>query len=326
MWPLVKSLSQEIIVDGEVVSGDGSWTGQYCLIKEYYEIPNPVNWLDTLISERGTASPKSLNASSINTQTVIQHTWRFDQYGAMVGAYSFRAVQDFLMVGGSSYDYIGGWQHQTLFRTGETLWQYVPDLSGSVAGYDLKATADVTSNTGSVQVNTGHCTSSGDPASHFVQFTKLSGTPQVALGMGYIRTKGQGLPANRSQNTRVWQMSNSEKQYPVAVDGARYSGTIVPSGTQVEFAFWDYGWAFGSNTTHTCDAVYEDGGYVWRVIDIHDTVSYQRITMPSNLEGRAVTLYSSGGTFTLHSDIVTCGTITVSTSGGWGRGIIRVGP
>jgi len=80
------------------------------------------------------------------------------------------------------------------------------------------------------------------------------------------------------------------------------------------------------NPTHTVDAIYEDDGKAYRVIDIHDTVSFYSVPMPADLVGKKITVVSKSASLTLHtSDFVPSGGLMVSTTGGWGRLIAEIG-
>lgn len=327
VWPLAQDLTHEIMLDDVTpITADGVYNGDSVTVRERYGIPNPARWLAALISEKGTATPKALNDPAIPTQVYVDQSWRFDRFGSMVGYNNTLFAQEANLPTTGSYSYVGAWQHQTIFKASHTLWQYVPDLSGTVGGYDLKAGADITANASTVTVLTSHASDPTDPPSHFAQYLKLSGTPVYGLATGYMRTKGAGVPATRAQNFNVWQLSTSEKQYPVAWDGDRYASDNIPAGTMLSTAFWDMAYDMADYPTHTVDAVYEDDGKVYRVIDIHATVSFYSVPMPAELVGKPVTVISKSSSLTLHTDaFVPSGGLMVSITGGWGRLIAEIG-
>jgi hypothetical protein len=323
LLPLVQSLTQKIYVDGVEVVGDGWWDGQSAEITEVYSIPNPAQWLADLIAARGTSSPKVLSDATNQTQMKISQTWRFDRYGAMTGYSTHQAIQEFNLITTGSYDYIGAWQRQSIFKTSHTLWQYVPGLSGTVSGYDLTATADITSNVSSPTVGVANVANIANPPAHFAQFVKLSGTPVHGLAMGYMTTKAAGVPATRDNLSKFWQLSSSEKQYPVAWDGGQFAGQLVPAGTVMQTAFWDALYHMADFPTHTVDVAYADGSKTYRVIDIHATVTGYAIQMPRDAVGKNVTVLDSTN-MTVLSGIVDGSGVLVTTTGGYGRAILEL--
>ena len=321
--PAIHSLTHEMLIDDKTaISDDGVYSGQSFTIRERYTIPNPAEWLATLISEKGTATPKALSNTANAAQVVVDRSFRFDRYGSMVVYDQTYAAEGFAM---SSTDYLGGWQHNSIIKSGHTLWQYVPDLSGTVGGYDLKGLADISSNNATVTVPVSASSDVANPPSHFAQVTKLSGTPVYGLAMGYIRTKGAGVPATRATNTNVFELSTAEKMYPRSYDVGAL-GSTVTAGAVKATAIWEAAYPLAGNTTHTVDVTYEDAGKVFRVIDIHATVSFHTVPMASDLVGLPLTVISKSSSLTLHTDqFVPSSGLLVSTTGGWGRLIVQVG-
>lgn len=322
-WPLVQDYALSAWVDGATPLQDGTpLDGAYVEVRESYGIPNPANWLATLIAERGTATPKALNDPAITTQLYVDQVWRFDRFGAMVGYGVYRAGQEFEL---RSSDYFGAWQHQTIFKSGHTTWQYMAGVASAIGGYDFTATADITSNSGERLLVTSNASDPAKPPSVFAQFLKLSGDPVLGLAHGYLTTTGAGKPVQRADNTNLFRLSTSEKMYPVAVDGGAFASGLVPAGTVMSVGFWDMAFDMSDNPARTVDAIYEHAGKAYRVVDVHDTVAYGALNMPAELTGRPVTVIEEQGGFTLHSDeFVPAGGLTYSVSGGYGRAIIEV--
>lgn len=326
VWPIVKSLSQECLVEGVTpVSADGAYSGSFVTVRETYEIANPAAWLDTLKSERGTLTPKDLSHSSIPSQVRIDQTWRFDQYGGMTGYHTFTALQEIKLTTGSSYDFISCWQHQSIFASGHTLWQYMPGISGSVGGFAFSDRADITANAASVIVSKTDCADQANPTSHFCQYTYAGGAPVNGLAFGYMRQRGQGLPATRAQNARIWQMSSSEKQYPVAIDGQRFASQLVPAGTVLQTGWWSFAQPMASYPSYTIYAMYEDAGKAYLVLDVHETVTNRAVPIPRELMGRPLSVVDKSASFTLVSEMVTGDGLICSVSGGKGNAVIQIG-
>ncbi len=324
IWPLVQNYTLSAKMEGETDLVDGTpANGSYFELRESYGIPNPANWLATLISEKGTATPKALNDPAITTQLYVDQVWRFDRFGAMTGYGTYRAGQEFEI---RSTDYFGAWQHQTLIKTSHTLWQYMAGVASAIGGYDFTATADITSNSAERALLTSNVSDAAKPSAVFAQFLKLSGNPVLGLAHGYMTTTGVGKPAERADNTYLFRLSSSEKMYPVAIDGGAFPSGLVPAGTVMQVGFWDQCYDMSDTPTRTVDAVYEHAGKVYRVVDIHDTITYGSLDVPAELVGKPVEVVESQGGFTLHSDeFVPAGGLTYSVSGGYGRAIIAIG-
>lgn len=327
VWPAVQGLVQEIMLDDVTpITADGTHNGSSVTVRERYGIPNPARWLALLISEKGTLTPKVFSDPAVPTQVYVDQSWRFDRFGSMVGYNNTLFAQEAALPTAGSYSYIGGWQHQSIFKTSHTLWQYVPDLATTIGGYDLKAGADITANASTLDVTVAEASDPADPPSHIAQYLKLAGTPVYGLAMGYLRNKGAGDPSERADNTYLFRISSAEKTYGVAYDGSRFPSGVVPAGRMFSTAFWDMAYDMADYPTHTVDAVYEDNGKVYRVIDIHATAAFYSVPMPADLIGKPVSVVSKSSSLTLHTDaFVPSGGLMVSVTGGWGRLIAEIG-
>jgi hypothetical protein len=328
-FPFVQEPVRSITVDSVEITGDGTYyASDEVVINETYRVPNPAQWLLDIIASKGTLTPKWLDDPSNVTQMTVTQSWHFDKYGSMTLHHNTTSSSEVAVAGTGSFDYFpGGWQHQSLFRSGHTVHQYIPDLAGTVGGYDFKNIADVTANAASVVVAKSDSTDTADPPSHFAQLLKTSPGAVATFGLafGYMRTRGQGLPANRTQNFRVWQLSTAEKQYPLAVDYLRFPAGRMPAATSLDIFSWECGYKMDVHPTYTVDAVYTDSGKVYRVIDIHDTIANEWIEVPDGLLGEPITNISVAGGMTVHSTHVGIEGIEVSVTGGWGRAILEIG-
>jgi hypothetical protein len=326
IFPLAQDYSYSVLVDGRTVNGSGPYIGRKAEVRESYGIPNPASWMTALIAEKGTLTPRGLNHTSNDTHVEQSARWLFDKFGAQVGYFDHYVAQGYGRSGGSTDDYWGGQQWQVISRqTGETVHQYVPDLVGAVGGYDFKAIADITANASAVTVAKTDCVDPTNPASHFAQIIKDAGTnPTFGFVHGYARHTGVGVPAARaSLVTEVWQLSTSEKQYIRAVDAG--AGATAVAGETYQAVTYNRFYDMAANPTYTVNAVveYEDGTVHW-IFDCHDTLTETWVALPESLIGRGATVVDSTA-FTLHSAAVTSQGLQVSTTGGYGRAVVRIG-
>lgn len=322
-WPCIRNHVRAVKLNGSVAVTTGEYAARYVTVEESYDIVNPARWLLLLIAQKGTSSPIPLDDPSVPIQMTIYNTWRFDKYGGMTNTNRVVVSQEASMGTTGSYNYWGGWQYQRI--SGADCWQYFPDLSGAVGGYDFTNIANVTSNSSTVSIAKSNSINTSDPPSHWAQLTK-DGTGGFIRGFaaGYQRTTGQGIPATRAQNTWLYQLSTSEKQYPVAVDGTRFPSARIPVATDLTTVVWECAYKMDSNPTYTVNAAYEYNDKVYRVIDVHASLTNQEIPVPAGLVGRSVTVISTGGTITVHSSTVASNsTVSISTTT-WGRAILEI--
>lgn len=329
-WPALQDYVVTALIDDTVITADGTYSGERAEIREEYGIPNAADWLATLISEKGTSSPKNPSDSSIDTQIEVNCSWQFDRYGARTGYFDHYVVQPYTRIAES--DYYGAHQQQVLYRrSGESVWAYVPGVSGTISGYDLTAGADVTANASTVNVEKADCVDTANPASHFAQYVKDSGgTPRFGYVMGYARHIGLGVPASRAAAiTRAFQLSPIEKMYPYAKDTS--AGATASAGESDMVVTYD-GYHDMSNATHTVNRLveYADGKVHW-IFDVHATLSGEWVVpgtlgrVPPELIGRPVTLLD-GVQFTLHTDdVLTAKGFRVTTTDGYGRAVVQIG-
>lgn len=343
-YPMLQNLIRRVYADdelvyseapGESILGDGLYGCSTARVRETYGIPNPAQWLLDLQAAQGTMTPKWLNDPSNQTQVTIDQTWYYDIYGAQTGSTQAVAVQSFTMAGSGSYDYFGGHQHQALAKTGHKLLQYLPNLSAPVSGYDFTALADITANTLSVQVTTANYANPLYPPGRSAQILMETATSikKYGFAMSYLAYR-----MTLAQNAKQWQLSNSEKQYPVGFDYNRWPNSggykTVPAGTTLPpILFFDQSYIMDTRQTLTVDALYQDpiDDKPYRVLDIHATLSNAQISMPASLVDFPVAVVpnSASASFTLHSATVqaggpTGGYVEVSVSGGYGFAVLKV--
>lgn len=327
--PLAQNYTSAIYVDGVQVTADGTYSGYRAEVRESYGIPNPARWLTALIAAKPAVTPLLPNDPANATQIEVNASWQFDRYGAQVGYFDHYVVEQYARSGGSTDDYFGAQQWQVSYRNvaaGETVWQYVPDLTGSVGGYDFSNIAEITNNAATVTVAKADCLNTSNPASHFAQIIKDSGGNKLrGFVHGYARNVGVGVPATRAALcVELWQLSTAKKQYIRAVDSGY--GATAAAGENLQAVTFNSYYDMSANTNYTVNAMFElaDGKVHW-VFDCHATLSATWITMPPELVGKLVAVLDSTN-FTLHTTaVVTAKGLRVSTSGGRGRAVIQIG-
>jgi hypothetical protein len=323
VYPYVADYSVAVYVDGVAVAADGTGKGQRAEIRESYKIPNPADWLTTLIAERGTGTPKEVTDAAIDRHIDVSFSHQFDRYGSNVIYVDHYVLQDYAR---GSADYWGGQQWQAIYRLGgETLHQYVPDLSGTVGGYDLTGIADITSNSSAVTVPRSSCVDADNPASHFTQQIQSGGSPVRAFSHGYARHIGIGVPATRAAvTTDIFELSSSEKQYPYAVDAG--AGATASAGEHYTAVCWNAIQDMSGTPDETVNSLveYADGTVHW-IIDLHRTATAEWFDLPDDLIGRPVTVLDSTGFTLISDDVVTPRGLRVSVPGSYGRAVVEIG-
>ncbi|ASK88455.1 hypothetical protein [Sphingorhabdus sp. SMR4y] len=323
---LLQSHAVSVWLDGVELTADGVYRGYRAEVQESYGIPNPADWLTQLIAGKGAASPRLLSDSQNATHVDLSISYQFGRFGEMVTYFDHYVAQGYARTGDG---YWGAQQWLVLFRrsgSGDRINQYIPDLSGTVGGYDFSAIADIESNSSSVNVMASDCVDPSNPASHFAQICKTSGgDPRWGFAYGYARHVGIGVPATRATLVdRILNISNVEKQYPGGVDGE--AGATASAGENHLAVCWNQYYDMADNQEYTCNNVVEfaDGTVHW-TIDIHDTLDGVWINHDAfkYLIGKSATVIDSTA-FTLHSAAVTPKGLRVSTTGGYGRAVVSI--
>lgn len=323
---LLQSHEVSVWLDGVELTADGVYRGYRAEVQESYGIPNPADWLTQLIAEKGAASPRALSDSQNDTHVSLSISYQFGRFGEMVTYFDHYVAQGYARTGDG---YFGGQQWLVLFTksgSGDYVCQYIPDLTGSVGGYDFTGIADISGNSSSVNVERTDCLDTDNPASHYAQIARdSSDDAKYGFAHGYARHLGIGVPAVRAASVdRIFNLSSAEKQYAIAVDDG--AGSTASKGDSALAVCWNQYYDIEDTPLYTCHNVveYADGTVHW-IIDIHDTLDGVWINHDAfkYLIGRSATTIDSTD-FTLDCSAVTPKGLRVSTTGGYGRAVVSI--
>lgn len=321
--PIIRDQVQRVMVDGTAVVADGDYLGSSVWLEEVYTGLNIAKVQDALIAAVGAGSP---NWTPDVGQSRVYSRYEWNKWGA-VTIYTGRHVVD-AYTRTALIDYWGGIQMQRLSLTGDStpgmhtaVEMYIPDV-GTVSGLNFKAKADITANVTDIQVMTANCDDPTKPSDMFCLLGKNGANYASGQAFGYDPLVGLGEFATRAaKSARVLNLSSANKCYPTAIDSA--AGDAV-AGDEFELACYRAPFLPTDAQLTIPGVIYSVNGGYRCLVSAHQTLTNKAVAVPVELSGKAVTVLASGG-FTLVSPFVSQGVIMISTAGGHGWAILKIG-
>lgn len=320
LTPALKNQTATLWLDGHTaMTEDGIAAANRLHIVNRYDICNPAAVLAYVQSQVGSSVQPELNHSSIAADTRRTVTYAFAENGSCTitdGVYFSNAV---------TLGYFGTTQAAALpLGSGDTLWQYIPRVSGITNGiktWQFQATENISGTFAEIHVAAANFTDANNPPDRMAQIVKNSGgTRQHGLMLGYSPVRSVGLPATRATliNEACF-LSSIRKQYPKAV-----TVTSQPAGSYYEVSAFRAFWDATENSSATCCAWYRDGNAIILMVDFHQIVAFLRISVPRDWTNKTWTVVDKTATVTVHGQGVIADGIRVSSSATYGYLILQI--
>lgn len=315
LTPALQGQTATIYLDGKTaMADDGDAAANSVHIVNSYSICNPASVLAYVQSQVGSSVQPDLNHNSIATDVRRTVTYAFAANGSCTitdGVYFTNAV---------TLGYFGVTQATALpLGSGETLWQYIPRVSGITNGiktWQFQATENISGTFAEIHIAAANFTDANNPPDRMAQIVKNSGgTKQHGLMLGYSPVRSIGVPATRATLiSEACFLSSIRKQYPKAV-----TVTSQPAGSYYEAIAFRAFWDANANSSATCCTWYQDGNAIILMADFHQIVAFLRLTVPLDWTGRTITVVHKTATVTVHGNSVVADGIRVSSSATYGE-------
>jgi len=320
LTPALQRQTATVYLDGKTtMADDGDAAANSVHIVNSYSICNPASVLAYVQSQVGSSVQPDLNHNSIATDVRRTVTYAFAANGSCTitdGVYFTNAV---------TLGYFGVTQATALpLGSGETLWQYIPRVSGITNGiktWQFQATENISGTFAEIHIATANFTDANNPPDRMAQIVKNSGgTKQHGLMLGYSPVRSIGVPATRATLiSEACFLSSIRKQYPKAV-----TVTSQPAGSYYEAIAFRAFWDASANSSATCCAWYQDGNAIILMADFHQIVAFLRLTVPLDWTGRTITVVRKTSTVTVHGNSVVADGIRVSSSATYGELVLAL--
>jgi hypothetical protein len=228
--------------------------------------------------------------------------------------------------------YVGFIQAAPMSYSGKKLWQYVPrslPVVGSLATYDFKAQADISTLNEGVMVAAAAWEDANNPPDRFANIVKeTGGTPYAGFLCGYSPLRGAGVPATRKTlNGTAFYVHSTKKQYPYGISsgGSAITGNQLVAGDLFEAVAYRAPFNTGVLPESTVFTWVQDGSDILVFLDFHQTVTRISAPLPARFTGRKVTVVDKTASLTLHGgEFVSADGLLVSVSGGYGYGVFKL--
>ena len=250
LYPSVNKRSTALVLDGEVITADGTYYPEKVLIKETYGIMD----LYDLYTYAG-AHVGNVNYDEVDTICTMSYVYEITKDSEVVysnltanenvelAPCGFLQAMIINAVGGTVYRYVNGVE-SGVFASSSLIDMTNYNTSNNILISDVKA---------------------GQFPNHCVDVCKDSGNNIIyGFALGFIPDMSDGSDTKRASNTTLWDMRSTKKIYPVCVQSKSLS-----AGEQVSVV--GYRAYFGEITGKTDEYNIKVGDKEYVVFDAHIT-------------------------------------------------------
>lgn len=311
------------------ITVDGVYDGNFFEVAETYGIGNPVSMLAYIVAGMPWASQPDLNASAITTQVECAYTYKLMDNGALT--IDGRIVNAQRISLAANVGYYGITQTNPITfnaGAGETLWFYVPRVN-AVSGFDAEATTNISGAIATTDYTSATWKDAANPPDRSAQFVKTSGSVnKQGFVQGYSRISGAGADLADYINKSGFLSGSTKKMYIQCLTNNAVAfgspGTTLPAGSVFEATAYRIPYNLADTPEATVLAVREFTGGAEVILDFHENVSDYAITVPANLNGKAVTVVDGNGSLTLDTVVVEGGAFNITVTDNYGAAVLRI--
>jgi hypothetical protein len=310
--PSTNKKSVKYILDGVEITANGIYYGNELIIRESYNVMDYKALLDYAQANIGV----SYANDNIDGVVRVAIDYVFGVGGSMVIHHNYRALKKHSIL------YSGFIQSAVMALTGYKVFRYMPNVLPK-SGVDFKNIVDLATYTQSLIYTNTDLIDPTIPPNRTVDWLKDSSTGSRKIGftMGYVVDKTNSKHSDRIANSsaRFWDMRNTLKNYPNAIEGKTYNVGDY-------FNFIGYRNYLSPNVVPT-DAtnfnIVRDKKDTYVYIDYHTSVSFKNINLDEHI-GKSITVLEKSADFTLHNTIVDADGVIFSVANGYGYAILKL--
>jgi hypothetical protein len=312
LYPAINKRSVKYILDGSEITSNGIFYGNEFVIRESYNIMDYKALLDYAQTNIG------VSYANDNVEGVVRVAidYVFGTGGSTVIHHNYRALKKHSIL------HCGFMQSAVMSLTGHKVERYMPNVLPK-SGVDFKSPVDLTTYNQSLIYTTADLIDPAIPPNRTVDWLKdtTSGARKAGFTVGYIVDKSSSKNSDRIANSaaRLWDMRNSLKNYPNAIQGKTYN-----VGDYLNFiAYRNYLSPNVVPSDATNFNIIKDKKDTYVYIDYHTSVSFKNIHLDEHI-GKTITVIEKSVDFTLHNDIVDADGVLFSVANNYGYAILKL--
>lgn len=296
--PAIKNKTLAIKLNGNTNLGvNGLYRCSSFVIEESYDIVNPADAIDYILSQVGSNTQPAINTGNAMYSLSNRYTYNDNSSCIVYNQFIPRQTVDF--------GYFGGTQSTSLYVNGSLskIQEYIPkslpiNLSGT--DYDFRTVKDITSLPTTVNLTSAYFEDANNPPERFVQYLANSASQrQVGFAIGFI--KGKGLEVNRKNYVeKAFSMSTIKKQYPYEIDT---KFTLVNNTVYSGYMFRAYFSAVSLPSGRIAQYSFKDGSDTYIYLD-WNTAFTDTIVMPIKFIGKSISILEKSANVTITDSVV----------------------
>ncbi|MDV7233093.1 hypothetical protein R4487_08585 [Acinetobacter baumannii] len=323
---LLKALnnhSKKLIANGfKELTTTGVYNVESLEIIDSYDIMNVPALLSYLQSKVGTNTEQRFDVNTIASDIRVNVSYKYALNGSINVSTMIIAKQTV------KWEWAGLMQALPLNYGGKNLLLYVPKINPITVGsnvWDLKNVADVSTTTNVINLLKSSWINPDDPPDCMVSIVKNGVNRELGQILGHSFTRGITKPALRKSSSEVGFFNGpTKKMYPHTQTGDTFPSGLMPAGTVLNAI--SYRVIFNSLVLPEATAYgwYLDNDAIYVFLAIHQNASMLKLPLPSMFNGKSATVVDPNPNFTLHSEIVSDGSLLSSVIGGYAHATIKL--
>ena len=209
LYPSVNNQKVDYVLDGKVLTGDGTYSGDTLQVVESYRIMDYKDIIDWSRANIGEAFAND----DIESVVEIKNIYTFTKGLRISTSHSLTAIKPVSLMR------CGFLQAVAIGLSGHKTIRTMPGVS--VDGCTFDVGQDLTDYNTNLLITDGHLKDSITPPSYYTDWLVDSeNNRKYGFSMGYIPDKTNSKNSDRLQNSSIyWDLRSSRKSYPVAVEG-----------------------------------------------------------------------------------------------------------
>lgn len=287
-----------------------------------YDIINVPALLSYLQSRVGTSTEQKFDVDTITSDVRLNVSYKYEVNGSINVSTMILAKQ------AVKWEWAGLMQALPLNYGGKSLLLYVPKINPVIVGsntWDLKNVVDVSTTSNVINLLKTSWSDPDEPPDMMVSIVKNGSNREFGQILGHSISRGITKPSIRKSSSEVGFFNGpTKKMYPHTQTGDTFPEGIIPAGTVLNAI--SYRTIFNSLVLPEATAYgwYKDNDVIYVFLAIHQNASMLKLPLPSMFNGKSATVVDPNPNFTLHSEIVSDGSLLSSVIGGYAHATIKL--
>jgi hypothetical protein len=289
-----------VFIDGVKITADGMYLCNSLEVRDNYDIAD----LPSILEYVKTNKVSIFNNSSIAKSSRLSIVYKFAENGACTIYQYFRNYKEIAL------SYLGFIQQEVLTGTNVKIFRLIPDSSsfvGTTKTWNYDRVEEITGTTDGILLNSANYKTANKPPYRFIDYTSNTTTSEKIVGFafGYSPIRGLSkLGVRNSMLTNAFSTSSTKKMYPRMVDLKVNVGGKIAANQMYEGVAFRHYFNPNINPNTTAVSLYKDGTDWILMLDYHQVVSFDKITIPTYLIGKNIEVIEKTTNATIHNSII----------------------